>query len=195
MKKTALILFSLVLSVAAQANTLTVTSTAIIDKFQTACGSKGNDTQALITSAEKAIPAVSGELSQTSVVNSTTEEVPPSDHYDGCAYMGYACGYYPPRPYPTFYPNPGACGYYCEGGWVTDPGYTLTHDRCDTTITLNSNAYVLNFYQGTHNPTAELKAALANGNVVYSEVDHGKAVWVAVDPKNIGPAPAPTVTP
>jgi hypothetical protein len=202
MKKAALILFSLVLSVAAQANTVTVTSTAIIDNFQKACGSKGNDTQALITSAERAVPAINGLISQNSIVNSTTEEVPPSTHYDGCAYFVYQCGGYYPGPYPGFghhgypgyYPGYGAgCGNYCEGGFVTDPGYTISHDRCDTTLTLDSKQYVLNLYQGTYNPTAELNAALAKGNVVYDEIDHGKARWVAIDPISAAnPTPAPT---
>jgi len=187
MKKTALALLSLVMSVAAQANTVTITSTAIVDRFQQACGSKGNDTQAMITAAERAIPAINGELSQASDVKSNPEYVPPSTHFDGCAYTVYQCNtFYPgPRPYPGYYPGyqNGGCAYYCQAGYVTEPGYTISHDRCDTTLNLNSNEFVLNLYQGSHAPEAELNAALAKGNVVYSEIDHGKARWVAVDKK------------
>ena len=187
------ILAVLAMSTFASANDLTVTSTAIVDNFGPACASKGNDTEALITQVSQSMPAVRGLLQQKSVVNSTPEYVPPSQHYDACAYTYYTCGGYPGygggygNPYPGYGPGYGpACGYVCQGGFVTDPGYTENHYRCDTTLTVNSPDYSLSLSQSNQGDTrAQLNAALAKGNVVYTEIDGDRNTvrWVSVDKK------------
>ena len=181
------LLTAFTLSAFASANELTVTSTAIVNNYGSSCASKGNDTEALLTQVEAKISALKGLIQQKSVVNSTPEYIPPSQHYDACAYSVYTCGgYYPGYP-GSGYPNHGpGCGYVCQGGWIEDPGHTIENLRCDTTLFVNSNDYLANLVQTNGGDIhAALAAALAVGNVVYDEVDGNThtARWVTVTQK------------
>ena len=153
----------------AQAQELTLTSTAIVSNYGPACASKGNDTEAHINQVEAVFPALRGLLQQKSVVNTDIHYVPPVSVYEPCLYQQPVC-YWNGR-FQTCYNQ-------CIGGYVTRGGYNVTNSRCDTTLYLNSDNYRLNIGQGDSNA---LNAAKAQGNVIYDEADHGQARWVSVN--------------
>ena len=185
--KTLILVLALAVSAVASADQLTVTSTAIVDKFGPACASKGNDTEVMIGQAQQRMPYLKGLLSQKSAVNDSPVFVPPTTYFDPCAYRRTICTSNP-QPYPYPYPNPGypnqVCRTVCEGGYITTGGYTQDHYHCDTTLILDNADYFLALHQAnTGDVNAAVNAATAVGNVVYSEVDHSVARWVTVSHK------------
>src|SRR5438270_541263 len=65
----------------AQAETLIVSSTAIVSHLEKACPSKSEDTNKLIAAAEKSLPEIQGAIAQDTQAN--TRKI--GEHYDLCA--------------------------------------------------------------------------------------------------------------